>query len=190
MKKETIGNLKLIGVGILLAGIGIHFINKYVDDDAKKIERITDISYDTEDGKVTGVLSYKEVSESIKIVTLEDDRGNQFKELMYVYVKDTLPPTSKRYAFKYQTSYIRLKDGWEMISFDYASKEEQENKDSIRIYGEFKVLEEENFIDYLLEHVEKKENYTVEEILEVYQERVSSEAKKSQGDVKTYGKKN
>ena len=69
---------------------------------------------------------------------------------MYVYVKHTLPATSKRYAFKYQTSYIRLSDGWEMVSFDYVGKEEQNNKNQIRIYGKFKVLEEENFIDYLL----------------------------------------
>ena len=70
MKKETIENLKLTGVSILLCGASIYFANKYMDDDAKKIEHITNLSYDTNDEKMIGIFSYEEVSEVIKVVTL------------------------------------------------------------------------------------------------------------------------
>ena len=190
MKKETIWNLKLIGTSVLLSGLSIFLVNKYVDDNENKIEVITDLSYDTENQKMIGSLSYKEAMDCLKIVTLEDDFGNQFQELMYVYVKETLVSPSKRYAFQDQTSYIRLSDGWEMISFDYAGKEEQENKNPIRVYGEFRVLEEENFIGYLLENLGRKETYEVEDILDVYEKNESLDQVTSQKEVKIYESKN
>ena len=105
---KHIKNLKIIGVGVLLSGISIFLINKYPGDENKSLETLTNLSYDTETKKMTGTLSYEEVSENIKIVTFEEN-GNQFEELMYVYEKDTNFPLSKRYAYIYQTSYIDRK---------------------------------------------------------------------------------
>lgn len=186
---KNIRNLKIIGVGILLSGISIFLINKYPGDENKPLETLTNLSYDTETKKMTGTLSYEEVSENIKIVTFEEN-GNQFEELMYVYEKDTNFPLSKRYAYIYQTSYIRLEDGWEMASYDYVSKEEQEKRNHIRSYEQFNVIREKNFLDSLLEYVDRKENYEVEEILEIYHNKASSKIKDNQGEVKTYGQKN
>ncbi len=189
MKKEIIENLKIVAAGILFGGAAIFFVNKYIDEDEKRIESLTELSYDDESNEMKGVLSYEEVSQNIKIVTLEEN-GTQFEEVMYVYEKDELHPLSKRYAFKYQTFYIRLEDGWEMVSFDYAGKEEQQNKTPIRTYGTLRIVKEENFMNYLLEHLGLKEEYDVSEILEAYDEKVLLEEAENKKEVKTYGKKN
>lgn len=187
--KKHIENLKIIGIGILLSAASIIFVNKYGKEESEILETMTSLSYNSEEQKMTGTLSYEEISQNIKMVTLEEN-GNQFEELMYVYEKDQLPPLSKRYAFQYQILYIRLEDGWEMASYDYVGKEEQEKREPIRSYGEFEVIKEESFLACLLEYSDRKKSYEVEEILDAYHQKVSSKGKDNQGEVKTYGQKN
>lgn len=179
-------NLRIIGTGLLLSGLVVLIATDWKTANISLDS--TAVSYDAESGKPAGFLSYEEVSQNVKVVTLEED-GNQFEELMYVQKHSHDFPLSKS-AVQYRTDYIRLEDGWEMVSYEYAGEEEQESRNPIRTYGLFTVVKEEKFLDYLLEYVGRKEKYDVEEILEVYQEKVSSETKKSQGDVKTYGQKN
>lgn len=179
MKNNGIKNLKVLRASlclgaVLLAGCGSNRLAG------------TGIIYDTESGQVTGSLSYEKVSKNLKIVTLEEN-GNQFKELMYVndyYV-------SMRYSSSYyQTDFIRFKDGWEMEFYRYNNKEEQENRKPTSSSKLFTIVEEEPFIEYLVEYAERKPEYSAEEILGAYHEMVSLDEKENQEEAKTYEQKN
>ncbi|MDE5586799.1 MAG: hypothetical protein K2I72_00315 [Bacilli bacterium] len=178
--------IKNLKVGILVGGLVVLGVMHW-EKNAKTSLEYTAVYYDAESGKPAGFLSYEEVSQYLKIVTLEDN-GNQFEELMYV--PEYYQKYGRHHAYWYEKDYIRLEDGWKMGTHEYMSYEDQEKGIPAKSSGVFTIVKEENFIDDLLEYTDRKEEYDVEEILRVYQEKVSSEAKENQGDVKAYGQKN
>ena len=126
-----------------------------------------------EDNTITGTISYKDVENYIKIITIE--QGEMTKK--YLMIKKDEYHIS-RYSSNTQIKYINLEDGTEMLHYYYGGKhfneEELKNRqpDEIFVGKNIKILEEESLTTYLMQQDKIQREYDVNDLISFYHNNV------------------
>lgn len=155
MKNNGIKNLKVLGASlclsaVLLTGCGETRISVGNSDIV------------VEEGKTTGNISYEDVDKCVKVVCFEQDG----KENYYLMTKDV---TGYYFADKNKYSYRDLENGVLVIKYyDYYN----ENGIVYEIGEDLNIVEEKSITPYLLSEDFIKRDYTVEELLTFFEEKV------------------
>lgn len=158
MKSNGIKNLKVLGASLCLSAVLLTGCGE---------TRIPVENSDVvvEEGKTTGTISYEDTDQYVKIVTFEKDG----KESNYLMIKThseiSLPPANSYKA----DSYYDLKTGTCVIRYyNYYNQQ----KIVYEIGEDLNIVEEKSISPYLLSEDFMKKDYTVEELLKFFKEKV------------------
>lgn len=126
-----------------------------------------------EDNTITGTISYKDVENYIKIITIEQREMTK----KYLMIKKDEYHMS-RHSSNTQLKYIDLEDGTEMLHYYYGGRhfneEELKNRepDEIFVGKDIKILEEESLTTYLMQQDKIKREYDVNDLISFYHNNV------------------
>lgn len=159
MKNNGVKNLRVLGASlclgtVLLTGCGEDRIS------------VGNSDIILEEGKTTGSISYENLSNYVKVVNFQQDKLN-FARLMIKEESDITVMYGRSYK---KVQYKDLETGATFIEYhDYVSGA----IDTLWYVGEdIVIISEENVTSYLLSANFVKKEYTVEELLTFFQEKV------------------
>lgn len=160
MKNNNIKNLKVLGAGLCLGAVLLTGCGE---------DRISVGNSDIilEDGKTAGSISYEDIDKCVRIVSFEQDGVINYR---------LLSVTNGLFNYAYASSvnyeyfkYYDLKTGSCVLEYyDYYNQEKMEYK-----IGEgLNIVEEKSITPYLISEDFIRKQYTVEELLTFFDEKV------------------
>lgn len=156
---NKIKNLKIVGAGLCLGAVllvGCGDVNT----------PLTNSDVVIEDGKMMGIVSYKDLSNFGKVVIFKN--SSDIEPCLLIKTEEE---TFAMYGQNYVTTrYTDFETGTVLIEYrDYKNN----NFDRFWIVGEnLEISSEEDFVTYLLSNGFKKDDYTVDEVLSFFNEKV------------------
>lgn len=160
MKNSGIKNLKVLGASLCLGAVLLTGCRE------TRIS-VGDSDIILEEGKTTGSISYENVDKWVKIISFEQD-GVISNQLMSIYRSNYFNFSQGQF---YLYRYYDLKKG--VCLMKYYSYPTSSNKKDEYIIGEsLNIIDEKSITPYLLYGDFVQKEYTVEELLAFFQEKV------------------
>jgi len=184
-----IKNLKVVAASlclsaILVTGCGNEIENENILTFGNYDNKI-ELSY--ENGIPEGIITYENLDLYVKIVTVNIDDAN--KSLLMIKNQRRFAGSMRMSNIRAheETEYVDLKSGITIIDYyDYI----EEDREDFYLTGEnITIVKEKNITEYLIEYDFVKKEYTYEEIIDFYDEKIKPNLDLSEKELVKWEKK-
>lgn len=161
---KNIKNLKVVGLALCMnASILTGCSNKHTVEIYTNLFNSSTITYEENDNEivsVTGNISYNKIVDSVRVVTFESNK-KETTRLVYIRVY-------RNDAYTYNYNYYDLKTGTNIYSYTESKGEIIDSTNDINL------VNKEPFIPYLMEDDNIQYKYDINELIQLYDEKVKS----------------